>query len=138
MSAIHGRLTSIKIDNSGGTLTDISNQIKTSSLQNSAQEIDVTAYQDTARQYISDFPDGTFNIEGNAAATVMAHLYGILGVSQTLSVEYGPEGSATGKRKYTFESVMTALNDSGASTGQANQFTATFRVAGAVTVGTFA
>lgn len=138
MAAVHGRLTRVWIDNSGGTLTDISNQVRTSSLQNSAQEIDVTAYQDTARQYISDFPDGTFNIEGNAAATVMAHLYGIHGQAATVSVEYGPEGGASGKRKYTFEAVQTSLNDSGAATGQANQFTASYRIAGAVTVGTYA
>lgn len=137
MAAVHGRLTVVKVDDSGGTLRDISNQVRNSSLQNSAQEIDVTAYQDTARQYISDFPDGTFNLEGNANATVMGYLYGILGQAATVSVEYGPEGSASGKRKYTFEAVLTQLNDAGASTGQANQFTATFRVAGAVTVGTY-
>lgn len=139
MAAVHGRLTSIAVDDSGGTSRDISNQVRNSSLQISAQEIDVTAYQDTAKKFIADFQDGTFNIEGNAAATVMGYLYGIVGLTTgTVSVIYGPEGSATGKRKYTFEAVCTNLNDSGASQGQANQFQATFRVDGVVTVGTYA
>ena len=137
-TAVHGRNTVVKVDDSGGTLRDISNQVRNCSFQRNANEIDVTAFQDTGRVYLADFPDATFNFEGNAAATVMGYLHGIVGQEATVSVEYGPEGSASGKRKFTFEGVLTSLTESGASVGQANQFQAALRVSGGITLGTYA
>lgn len=137
MSAVHGKNTVVKIDDSGGTLRDITNQVTQSSLNRNAQEIDVTAYADTSREYILDFPDAMFNFEGNAAATVMGYLHGILGQDATVSVEYGPEGSGTGKRKFTFEGRLTQLNESGQAVGSQNKFTAAVRVTGAITLGTY-
>jgi len=136
-NAVHGRLTDFRIDDSGGTLRDISNHVNKVSLNRDAPEIDVTTFQDTARSYIADFDGAEINIEGNANATVMGYLHPVVGQAATLSFQYGPEGTATGKRKMTGECVCTGLTEDGAPAGQQNKFTAKFRVAGAITFSTY-
>ena len=135
-NAVNAKLTDFRVDNSGGTLTDISTYLTSAQLSRSAPEIDVTTFQDTARSYIPDFDGAELSIEGNAHATVMAQLHAILGQSATVSFQYGPEGSATGKRKMTGEATLLDIQDSG-QIGQANQFTARFRVVGGITFGTY-
>lgn len=135
-TAVHGRNTIIKITDSGGTLRDISSQVKQHNLNREAPELEVTAYTASGREYIADFDGATLTFEGNAAATVMGYLHGALGVADR-AFEIGPEGSTTGKRKMTGNLVLTAVNESGAAVGQANQFSCTARVSGAITFTTY-
>ena len=55
---------------------------------------------------------------------------------ETLSFEYGPEGSASGRIKYTGECIMTSYEVS-AAVGDAVQASADFQVTGAITRGTW-
>lgn len=137
-NAVHGRLGVFKVDDSGGTLRDISNHVNKITLNRDAPEIDVTTFQDTARSYIADFDGAEINIEGNANSTVMGYLHPIVGQTATVSFEYGPEGSATGKRKMTGEAVCTGVTEDTAPVGTQVKFTAKFRVFGAITFGTYA
>lgn len=136
-NAVHGKLTDFRIDDSGGTLRDISNHVNKVTFNRDAPEIDVTTFQDTARTYIPDFDGATLSIEGNANATVMSYLHGILGLSATSTFNYGPEGTASGKRKMTGECVCINVTEDGAAAGKQNTFTAQFRVSGAVTFTTY-
>lgn len=136
-NAVHGRLGDFRIDDSGGTLRDISNHVNSVNLNRDAPEIDVTTFQDTARTYIADFDGATLTIEGNANATVMNYLNGILGLTTTSTFNWGPEGTGTGKRKMTGECVCTNLTDGAVPQGRQNNFTATFRVSGAITFTTY-
>lgn len=137
-NAVHGKLTDFRIDDSGGTLRDISNHVNQVSLNRDAPEIDTTTFQDTARTYIADFDGAELSFEGNANATVMGYLHPIVGQAATVSFQYGPEGSASGKRKMTGECTVTNVTESGAAAGQQNRFTARARVVGAITFGTYA
>jgi hypothetical protein len=135
-NAVHGKLTDFRIDDSGGTLRDISNHVNKATLSRSAPEIDVTTFQDTARTYIPDFDGATLSVEGNCNATVMGYLHGILGLATTSTFNYGPEGTASGKRKMTGECVCIDVNEDG-GVGKQNTFTAQFRISGAVTFTTY-
>lgn len=134
-NAVNSKLTDFRIDNSGGTLTDISVHCDSVQLNREAPEIDVTTFQDTARSYIADFDGAELTVSGNANATVMTVLHGIVGLN-TSSFQWGAEGTATGKRKMTGETVCLSVTDGG-QIGQANKFQARFRVVGAITFGTY-
>lgn len=136
-NAVHGKLTDFRLDDSGGTLRDISAYTNKVSLSRESPEIDVTTFQDTARTYILDFDGATLSVEGNSSATVMGYLHGVLGQAATLTFNYGPEGTASGKRKMTGECVMTSLVEDGAATGKQNTWSASFRVSGAITFTTY-
>lgn len=135
-NAVHGRLGDFRIDDSGGTLRDISRYVTNVSLDRDAPEIDVTTFQATAREFIADFDGATISIEGNAHATVMGYLHPIVGQAAG-TFNWGPEGTATGKRKMTGECVCTKVTETAVPAGAQNKFTATFRIDGAITFTTY-
>ena len=133
----HGKSTVFKVDNSGGTLTDISNTLTDVSFPQSVDTAETSAFGDSAKTYIVGLTDSTISISGNFDATVDAHLAGILGQSASVSLEYGPEGSTNGLVKYNGECYLTSYEKSGAI-GDVVSFSAEFQVTGAVTRGTYA
>jgi hypothetical protein len=135
-NAIHGRLGDFRIDNLAGSLQDISTHVNKVSMNRDAPEIDTTTFQNGSRDYIADFDGAEISIEGNANATVMGILHPIVGQAAG-TFNWGPEGTASGKRKMTGEAVCTGVNEDAAATGQQNKFTAKFRVSGAITFTTY-
>lgn len=135
-NAVHSKNLDFRVDDSGGTLRDISNHINDIGFSGSAPEIDTTTFQDAARTFIPDFKGREISISGNANATVMGYLWGIWGLETTSTFNYGPEGTASGKRKYTGELVCVDVQEQG-SVGSQVKFTAKFRVSGAVTETTY-
>jgi hypothetical protein len=135
-NAVHGRLGDFRIDDSGGTLRDISNHVNNVSLNRDAPEIDTTTFQDTSKTFIADFDGASISIEGNANATVMGYLHPIVGQAAG-TFNWGPEGTASGKRKMTGECVCTGVTENAVPAGKQNTFTATFRVDGAITFTTY-
>lgn len=135
-NAVHGRLGDFRIDDSGGTLRDISNHVNNVTLNRDAPEIDVTTFQDTSKTYIADFDGAQISIEGNANATVMGYLHPIVGQAAG-TFNWGPEGTASGKRKMTGECVCTGVTENAVPAGKQNTFTATFRVVGSITFTTY-
>jgi hypothetical protein len=138
MAAKRGLSADIRIDNSGGALTDISRSVKTVNFSRDAELLDATTFQAPSgdKEFIVGFKDNKFSIEGNADDVVATHLNGIAGQEATVSFQYGPEGSAAGKRRYTGECVMVSYNESTPATGL-NTFTANFQITGQVTVGVY-
>jgi hypothetical protein len=132
----HGKSTVFKVDNSGGTLTDISTTLTDVSFPRTVDTAETSAFGDSAKTYIVGLSDATISISGNFDATVDAHLAGILGQAASVSFEYGPEGSTSTYVKYTGECLLTSYEKSGAI-GDVVTYSAEFQVTGAVTRGTY-
>jgi hypothetical protein len=133
----HGKSTVFKVDNSGGSLTDISNTLTDVSFPQSVDTAETSTFGSSAKSYVVGLTDSTLSISGNFDATVDAHLAAVLGQAASLSFEYGPEGSTAGYVKYTGEALMTSYEKSGAI-GDVVSYSAEFQVTGAITRGTYA
>lgn len=132
----HGKNTSFKIDNSGGTPVDISDTLNSVSFPRDAEVVETTSFGSNDRTYIVGFQNGTFSVDGTFDATTDGVLAGILGAGEG-TFEYGPEGTASTRIKYTGEAILTSLEVSG-GVGDAVSYSAAFQISGAVTRGTFA
>jgi hypothetical protein len=133
----HGKSTVFKVDNSGGTLTDISNTLTDVSFPQTIETAETTSFGSSAKTYIVGLSDSSLSVSGNFDATVDAHLAAIAGQAATVSFEYGPEGSTSPNVKYTGEAILTSYEKSGA-VGDVVTYSAEFQVTGAVTRGTYA
>ena len=133
----HGKSTVFKVDNAAGSLTDISNTLTDVSFPQSVDTAETSAFGSSAKSYIVGLTDSTLSISGNFDATVDAHLAAIVGKADSVSFEYGPEGSTAGFVKYTGEALMTSYEKSGAI-GDVVTYSAEFQVTGAITRGTYA
>jgi hypothetical protein len=133
----HGKNASFKVDNSGGTLTNISDTLNSVSFPREIETLETTSFGSSTRSYVVGFTDATISIEGSFDATVDAHLAGILGQEASVSFEYGPEGTTNGQVKYTGEAFMTSYETS-AGVGDIVTYSAEFQVTGAITRGVFA
>lgn len=142
MPRTHGKNTKFLVDDSAGTLRDISAHCdNVSGLPGARALSDVTAYGDAGERFIPGLEGLTFTVSGHfdsvattGSATV---LNGLRTATATSSFEYGPEGSTTGKVKYSGEAWVENLTvDSGVK--EKVPFSATFRLDNGLTVGTFA
>lgn len=133
----HGKSTSFKVDNAGGSLTDISTTLTDVSFPQSVETAETTSFGSSAKSYIVGLSDSSLSVSGNFDATVDAHLAAITGQAATVSFEYGPEGTTAGQVKYTGEAILTSYEKSGA-VGDVVTYSAEFQVTGAVTRGVFA
>ena len=132
----HGKSTAFKVDNSSGTLTDISNTLTDVTFPQTIETAETTAFGASAKTYIVGLTDSTISVSGTWDATVDAHLAGILGQAASVSFEYGPEGTTSTYIKYSGECYLTSYEKSG-SVGDAVKYSAEFQVTGAVTRGTW-
>lgn len=133
----HGKSTVFKVDNAGGSLTDISNTLTDVSFPQTIETAETTTFGSNAKEYIVGLSDSSLSISGNFDATVDAHLAAIAGQAATVSFEYGPEGSTSSQVKYTGEAILTSYEKSGA-VGDVVTYSAEFQITGAITRGTYA
>ena len=132
----HGKSTVFKVDNNAGSLTDISNTLTDVSFPQSVDTAETSAFGSSAKSYVVGLSDSTLSVSGNFDATVDAHLAAIVGKADSVSFEYGPEGSTAGFVKYTGEALLTSYEKSGAI-GDVVTYSAEFQVTGAITRGTY-
>ena len=132
----HGKAAVFKIDDSGGTLRNISDALNSISFPREAEVLETTSFGSSDRTYIVGFKNGTISIEGSYDATYDGYLAGVLGQDATLSFEYGPEGSTSTYTKYTGECILTSY-ESTAGIGDVVSISAEFQISGAVTRGTY-
>jgi len=130
----HGKAAVFKIDDSGGTLRDISNTLNSVSFPREAEVLETTSFGSSDRSYVVGFKNQTISIEGSFDATVDGYLAGVLGAADSLSFEYGPEGSTSTYTKYSGECFLTSYETS-AGVGDIVSFSAEFQITGAVTRG---
>ena len=134
----HGKNASFKVDNNAGTLTDISSYLDDISMPRSIDTGETTTFAATsgAKTYVTGLNDATLSIGGKWDTVVDAHLTAIIGKDDTVSFEYGPEGTVATRIKYTGEAILTSY-EVGSPVGDVITFSADFQVSGAVTRGTF-
>lgn len=125
-----------KIDNSAGTLTDISASLTDVSFPREADAEEVTTLGKNAKVYKVTLTDATLTVEGkwdgDGASSVDAVLSGILGLDASKTFEYGPGGSANGDVKYTGECFLMSYETSG-SVGGVVEFSAEFQCSDTIT-----
>lgn len=139
MAFVHGKSAVFKIDNSGGTLTDISAYCDNIDFPQSVETAETTTFGAASKTYIVGLKDSTISVSGKwdgAASAVDVTLAGTLGQSASLTFEYGPAGATAGNVKYTGECYLTGYSVS-APVGDVVTFSADFQVTGNVTRTTF-
>jgi len=137
MAFVHGKSAVFKLDNSGGTLTDISSYLMEVSFPESIDTADVTAFGTTgAKSYIVGLKDATISLTGKWDSTFDSHIAAVLGQTASLSFEYGPAGSTAGLVKYSGEAFVTSYNI-GSPVADVVSASVELQVTGAVTRGTW-
>lgn len=126
-----------KLDDSTGTLVDLSQYITSvSGLPGEADLQDVTTFGAAGRSWVPGLRSAEISIEGVWDPTVDAHFSGIIGHANTQTFEFGPEGGAAGKVRYTGECRVQSY-EVPPSVGEPVSFSATLRTDGAITRTTF-
>jgi|TARA_R100000742_G_C4272378_1_gene91560 predicted secreted protein len=135
MAFTHGKDSVFKLDNASGSLTDISTYVNNVDFPESADVSETTTLGADNKTYIAGLKDATISLAGLWDATADAIFGAVVGQSATLSYEYSPEGTASGKIKYTGEAILTSYAIS-SPVGDAVGYSADLQVSGAVTRGT--
>lgn len=141
MAFTHGKDAVFSLDDSGGTLRAVKAYLSSvTGLPGARNLSEVTAFGDSGQKNIPGLAVNNFSIAGHAdfaSATAIGQLLnGLRSTTATSSFEYGPEGSTTGKTKYSGECWMTDF-EVGAQVADKVSITASFAVDGTVTVGTY-
>ena len=129
----HGKSAAFKIDDSGGTLRDISNVLTDVSVSKTADVAEVSAFSNSSKAYVAGLKDATITISGSFDATVDGYLKAIVGASG--SFEFFPIGNSSGLPKASGEAICTSY-DRTPDVGGAVTFSASFQVSGDVTEAT--
>lgn len=140
---LHGKATYFAVEDSGGaTLRNISPYLNSVDFNQSNDTHDNSTFGVTGHTYQVGLTDGTITLKGfwdktasTGSNTVLQSLLGV-GTTATVGFEYGPEGNATGKLKKSGEAVLESYQES-APVADLVTFTATLKISGAVTQGTF-
>lgn len=137
MTVPHGKNTHFELDNSTGTLTDLSVYIDSIDFPQEVDEVETTTFGSNSKTYIVGLESSQINLGGPFDPTLDAHMTAVIDTHQTStrSFEYGPQGDGTG-RKYTGECYITSYHPD-SKVGDAARWTATLRVTGDVTRGTY-
>lgn len=141
MAFRHGKNAVFKLDNSSGTLVDLSAYLDEASMPRSIETGETTTFGSSAKTYITGLSDATISLSGKFDSTLDSHMSGIIsalsaGTIDSVSFEYGAEGSASGRVKYSGEAVVTSYE---VSSPVADVVTCSIelQVTGAITRGTW-
>lgn len=135
MAFTHGKDSVFKLDNSGGSLTDISTYVNNVDFPETADVSETTTLGADNKTYIAGLKDATISLSGLWDSTADAIFGAVVGQSATLSFEYSPEGTTGGNIKYTGEAILTSYAIS-SPVGDAVGYSADLQVSGAITRGT--
>jgi len=127
------------VQDSGGTVRDLSAYLKDTSLDIKVDLGDTTTFGATARSKVALLRDGAFKIGGfwdpTATSGPAVVLSGILGAAPRTFV-YGPMGSTTGNLRRTGSVICSDYSEKQTVTGLI-EFSATLECTGAVTFDTY-
>lgn len=129
----HGKSAAFKIDDSGGTLRDISNVLTDVAVSRTADVAEVSAFSNSSKAFVAGLKDATISLSGSFDATVDGYLKAILGVEGDF--EFYPIGTTGGNPKASGKAIMTSY-DRTPDVGGSVSFSAAFQVSGDVTEGT--
>ena len=135
MAFVHGKSSVFKLDNASGSLTDISAFVNNVDFPETADVAETSVLGASNKTYIVGLKDATISLSGLFDATADAIFGAVVGQTATLTFEYSPEGTASGKIKYTGECILTNYAMS-SPVGDVVAYSADLQVSGAVTRGT--
>lgn len=136
MAFKHGKSAVFKVDNAGGTLTDISVYLNEITHPRSIETGETTSFGNSAKTYLVGLTDSTISIKGTWDSVVDAHLAAVIGQEASLTYEYGPTGSTATSIKYTGECYLTSFETT-SPVADVVTFSAEFQVTGTVTRSTY-
>lgn len=136
----HGRNAYFAVDNSGGTLTNLTSMLREANHSKSVDLAETSAFGTFDKTFVVGMREGRVSVSGMfsaaAASDVDPVLAGILGQEASVTFEYGPEGNTSGYTRYTGECYLTSY-EINAAIGDMVSLSAEFQVTGAVTRNTF-
>ena len=128
----HGKTSKFTLEDSGGVSRDVSSYLTQSGLDRSADLVDTTTFQATAKTYIQGWQDGKFTLNGIWDPTIDGYLSGLYTAGTVRTFTYYPAGTATTNVSYAGTAICMSYVDS-SDIGDANKWNAEFQVVGAVT-----
>lgn len=142
MGFVHGKDIAFQLDDAAGTLRNVKIYLNSvTGLPGARGLSEVTAFGDQGSRNIPGLANTTFSVAGHFDSTattgIATVLNGLRTATATATFEYGPEGNAPGKLKYSGECWLTELTVDAAVADRV-PISATFQVDGVVTVGTYA
>jgi len=136
MAFVHGKSAVFKLDDSGGTLRDISAYLEQIGFPQPVEVAETTTFGKSAKTYITGLKDSSVSLSGKWDSTLDGYVAPTLGQAATLSFEYGPAGSTGGLIKYSGECIVTSFEVS-AGVGDVVSVSIDLQVTDAVTRGTW-
>ncbi|MCY3634800.1 MAG: hypothetical protein OXH23_04245 [bacterium] len=135
MAFHHGKGTHFELDNTSGTLTDISSWTDTADLARTLDTGETTTFGSDNRTFIVGLATATVSLGGKYDPAVAAVFDGgAEPASRTF--EFGPMGDTSGNVRYTGECIVTGFNINNAFSDTAT-WSATMQITGAITKNTF-
>jgi hypothetical protein len=140
-ATIHSKLSKVKLDTSGGTLTDISDAVDKCDGDESLELGEVTTFGATSKAWLAGFADGKFSIGGPWSRALHTHMSALKtafrnGTINSASFEYGPEGVDVGDIKQTCEVILVSYKKT-SSVKDPVRWESEFQITGDVTEGTY-
>ena len=137
----HGKNAALKLDNAAGSLVDISNVLNEISYPREVETGETTSFGNNAKTYIVGLSDSSISLSGTYDTTVDAHIVALIAALQnetlaSASYEYGPEGTTSGRVKYSGEAIVTSYEVS-SPVADVVTFSLELQGTGAVTRGTW-
>lgn len=133
----HGKNAYFAVDDSNGTLQDISDVLKSAAVNRDRDIAEATPFGADAKTKKGGITDGKIPFDGWFDATFAAQMDAILDSDTDLEFEYGPFGNAQGAYKYSGACILAKWNVEASSTDMVKA-SGEFAVSGVVTPGAFA
>jgi hypothetical protein len=135
MAFVHGKSTNFTLDDTSGSVRDISAFVNNVDFPETTETAETTAFGSTAKSYIVGLTDSTISVSGMWDSTLDGYIAGGAEPASR-SFVFGPAGSTAGNVKYTGEAIVTSYSISN-PVGDVVTFSLDLQVTGAVTRTTY-
>lgn len=132
---VHGKSTNFTLDDTAGSVRDISNTVTSVDLPETLDTAETTAFGSSAKSYIVGLTDATISVSGIWDATVDGYINGGAEPASR-SFVFGPAGSTAGNVKYTGEAIVTSYSISN-PVGDVVTYSLDLQVTGAISRTTY-
>lgn len=131
MPFTHGTKARIWLDDSAGTLTEITAYVSTVTFPMEQENAETTTLNKTAKTRLVGLRDSSVSLEGFYDPAIDAILNAAFGAASR-TFRYQPQGTGTGLIQYDVEVLITSYEAS-SETGDASPWSAEFEAADVVT-----
>ena len=135
MAFVHGKSTNFTLDDTSGSVRDISAFVNNVDFPETTETAETTAFGSTAKSYIVGLTDSTISVSGMWDSTLDGYIAGGAEPASR-SFVFGPAGSTASNVKYTGEAIVTSYSISN-PVGDVVTFSLDLQVTGAVTRTTY-